>query len=342
MKISDLVPHKRASRNALILTAVAVAAAASAISAALLARKAERDHPPAGEFVTVDGVELHYIDRGTGPVVVLIHGNAVMLQDFVASGLIDRLSATHRVIAFDRPGFGYSERPRNRIWTPAAQAELLHRALKQLQVQRPTVLGHSFGTQVALEMALNFPEDVNGLVLVGGYYFPTARLDVALVAPAAVPVVGDVLRYTVMPWSARAMLPLNVRAMFAPKPVPDDFMPTLSREMMVRPKQLRASAGDAAAMIPAAASLEERYHDLTMAVSLIAGEDDHVVDPQAHTERLHRELPQSTLRIVAGAGHMVHYAIPDGIENEINRVSSLPSAGSIAANDASAYGVRGA
>jgi pimeloyl-ACP methyl ester carboxylesterase len=319
MKISDLLPRRRAPRNALILTALA--AAASAIGAALLARMAEREDPPAGEFVTVDGVALHYLERGKGPVVVLIHGNAVRLQDFIAGGLIDRLSATHRVIAFDRPGFGYSDRPRDRAWTPAAQAEVLHRALKQLHADRPVVLGHSFGTQVALEMALNHPGDVNGLVLVGGYYYPTARLDVAMMAPAALPIVGDVLRYTVMPWSARAMLPLSVRAMFAPKPLPDDFMSTVGREMMVRPKQLRANAEDAAAMIPAARLLEQRYHDLAMAVSLIAGDGDLVVDPKAHTERLHRELPESTLTIVPGAGHMVHHAIPDGIENEVNRVS---------------------
>jgi pimeloyl-ACP methyl ester carboxylesterase len=58
-----------------------------------------------------------------------------------------------------------------------------------------------------------------------------------------------------------------------------------------------------------------------MAVSLIAGEGDLVVDPKAHTERLHRALPQSTLTIVPGAGHMVHHAIPDGVESEIDRVS---------------------
>ncbi len=55
----------------------------------LAARAAERRNPPAGKFITVDGVRLHYVEQGEGPVVVLLHGNTVMLQDFVASGVFD-------------------------------------------------------------------------------------------------------------------------------------------------------------------------------------------------------------------------------------------------------------
>ena len=63
---------------------------------------------------------------------MLLHGVGAMTQEMAASGIIDALAADHRVIAFDRPGFGYSERPRGRIWTPAAQAALLRDALDRL------------------------------------------------------------------------------------------------------------------------------------------------------------------------------------------------------------------
>lgn len=81
-------------------------------------RRAERDNPPSGEFIDIDGVRLHYIEQGEGPVLVLLHGNVVMADDFRMSGLLERLAQSHRVIAFDRPGFGYSERPRDTTWTP--------------------------------------------------------------------------------------------------------------------------------------------------------------------------------------------------------------------------------
>ena len=96
---------------------------------------------------------------------VLIHGNGTLIQDFMVSGLVDGLSGHHRVIVFDRPGFGYSTRPRSRIWTPLAQAEVLQKALDQLGVEQPVVLGHSWGTLVAVALALQFPSRVRGLVL---------------------------------------------------------------------------------------------------------------------------------------------------------------------------------
>ncbi|MEA3117839.1 MAG: hypothetical protein QOI13_1109, partial [Paraburkholderia sp.] len=227
-----------------------LAAAATAVVGALWvrnrARKAERDNPPAGRFVEVDGVPLHYLDKGEGPAVVLLHGNHVLLQDFIASGLIDRLAERHRVIAFDRPGFGFSGRPRDRLWTAQAQAAVIQQALTQIGVKRPVVLGHSWGTLVALNMAVGVAADLRGLVLVSGYYFPTARADVALTAPAALPILGDVLRYTVSPFSGRLLFKRTVKAMFAPAPIPDGFLESVAREMVVRPVQIRAEAEDAA------------------------------------------------------------------------------------------------
>jgi hypothetical protein len=56
----------------------------------------------------------------------------------------ERVSAAkkYRVIAFDRPGFGHSERPRNTTWTPEAQADLIATAIKKIGVPRAIILGH--------------------------------------------------------------------------------------------------------------------------------------------------------------------------------------------------------
>ena len=317
-----------ASRHPRLLT-VAAAAAATAAWVEYRARRAESENPPIGRSIEVDGVQLHYVDRGEGPVVVLLHGNAVLLQDFVASGLINLLANRYRVVAFDRPGFGYSERPRDRLWTPSAQAELLQQAFRKLGIEQPIVLGHSWGTLVALTMALDEPTAVRGLVLASGYYYPTERADVPLFSPAALPVVGDVMRYTVSPLVGRAMLPRATRLMFAPRPVPANFLPTLSKEMMLRPSQLRAFAEDTAFMVPAAAELEQRYAQLELPVRLIGGSGDQIVNVLAHSARLHRELRDSRLPIVPGSGHMVHYAARDRIMAAIDELSGQSaSAGS--------------
>src|SRR6266702_4740001 len=228
------------------VAATAVAGAATALWVLHRARKAERDNPPIGRFIEVDGIRLHLIDKGKGPPVVLLHGNTVQLQDFIGCGLIDRLAEHHRVIAFDRPGFGHSERPRDRLWTAQAQAAVIRQAHVHIDEKQPVVVGHSWGTLVALGLATEFPTDVRGLVLISGYYYPSARMDVALATPAALPLLGDALRYTVSPLTGRVMLRRSVEAMFAPAPMPDRFFDVVPREMLLRPVQIRAAAEDAA------------------------------------------------------------------------------------------------
>lgn len=173
--------------------ATAAALAGAAVWNNAQARRAEEEHPPIGRFLDVAGTRLHYVDRGLGSPVVLLHGNGVTLEDFVASGVLDAATAGHRVIAFDRPGFGYSARPRTTVWTPRAQARLIAAALVELGVEDAMIVGHSWGALVALALALEHPGAAAGLVLMGGYYYATARADVLPMLPPAVPGLGDVL-----------------------------------------------------------------------------------------------------------------------------------------------------
>ena len=319
----NLYPATRRGRRTAVAGLSTAALAATAAWTALKAKRAARNNPPKGAFVQVDGVRLHYLDRGIGSPVVLLHGNVVRLEDFIASGLIDRLAEHHRVIAFDRPGFGHSERPRDRLWTADAQAALLQKAFVQLAIEQPIVLGHSWGALVALALALHKSAAVRKLVLISGYYFPTLRIDAPVFATPAIPVVGDMMRYTVSAVFARLALNRTVKAMFAPQAVPAAFLPTLAREMLVRPPQIRANAEDAAFMIPTAVSLRERYGELTMPVTIFAGATDKVVDPDTHARQLHVELRNSELHVLPGLGHMLHYA---AVEQIVSGIASTDTA----------------
>ena len=306
--MTEVLDNFSASQKRFVFGGVTAAVlAATAGWVAYRANRAERNDPQAGTFMDVDGTRIHYLERGLGPVIVLLHGNALRLEDFVAAGMMDRLSKDHRVIAFDRPGFGHSDRPRRRSWTPDAQAELLQKALKRLGVSNAIIVGHSWGTLAAIALTLRDQTAVRRLVLISGYYFPDARLDVLLAAPAAIPGIGDVLRYTVSAVFARLTLERSIKAMFYPKPVPPGFLPMLSREMLVRPLQLRADAEDGAFMIPAARSLSKQYAEITVPVVIFAGADDKVVSPDKQARKLHAQLNRSELHVMPGEGHMVHY-----------------------------------
>jgi pimeloyl-ACP methyl ester carboxylesterase len=290
--------------------------AVSALVNSYLATKAERDNPPAGRFLEVDGVRLHYVERGEGEALVLLHGNGSMIQDFESSGLIEMAAQKYRVIVFDRPGYGHSDRPRSRIWSPEAQADIIYQALQQLDVARAVVVGHSWGTSVAVALALKYPEAVNGLVLASGYYYPSLRADVALLSGPAIPIVGDIMRYTLAPLISRAMWPLLMRKIFGPSPVPKKFS-AFPKEMAVRPSQIRSSAAESALMIPDAFAFQGDYSQLTMPVVIIAGTKDRLINIE-QSARLHGEIKQSIFHRVPGAGHMVHQTATESVMSAID------------------------
>ncbi len=294
--------------------------AAMALANRYLAKKAERENPPKGRFITVKGVRLHYVDQGSGTPLVLLHGNGSMIQDFQSSGLIDLAAKKYRVIAFDRPGYGHSERPRSTIWTPDAQADLINAALLKIGVSSAIVLGHSWGTLVAVALALKYPESVQSLILASGYYYPTVRADTLILSAPSIPVLGDVLRYTISPILSRLMWPLLLRKLFGPNPVPPKFE-GFPKEMAVRPSQIRAGAAEAALMIPSVHTLQGAYAKLQMPVAIIAGSDDRLIEPE-QSVHLHRDISQSTLQCVNSNGHMIHQTATAQIMSTIDSVAA--------------------
>lgn len=302
------------------LLGTAVALGGMALLVRQRARHAEAEHPPIGQFVDADGVRLHYLDQGRGRPVVLLHGVGAQIEDFTLS-IFDRLTDHYRVLAFDRPGYGYSERPQGVTWTPERQAMLLHTALARLNVQRPILLGHSWGCSVALTYALRYPQNVTGLVLLAGYYYPTERLDFPLYAAPAMPGVGRVMAHTVSPLVGAMMAPAQLRRMFAPNPVPQRFLRDFPVEMPLRPSQLRAAAEEVALLRTWAAQTSPRYGDITMPVVLVTGGDDHMVNPHNHSWRLHRDIPRSSIRTLGGTGHMLHHIHPQAVVEAVDLVA---------------------
>ena len=265
-------------------------------------------HAPTEGYIVVDGVRLHYWERGTGSAVVLLHGNGSMIGDFVSSGITDRIATSHRVIVFDRPGFGYSERPRGRTWGPSEQAKLLLRAFGLLGIERPVVVGHSWGTLVALAISLEAPEHVAGLVLLSGYYYPVPHV-IARSRPRT-PIMNEVMLHAMMPFVGHAMVLSALMSIFAPCVVPARFWRQYSIRLALRPSQLRAVAEEAEMLPDSAEALCRHYKELDVPVHLIAGSDDRVVETERHSARLHRELGSSTFCSVPGKGHMIHHAAP--------------------------------
>jgi len=317
-QLSSSANHRLRGNGGLIAAGAGAAAlAASALFNRTSVKKAEARTPPGGKFVRIDGVRLHYVERGEGPPVVLLHGNGVLLQDFKASGVLGLAAERHRVIAFDRPGFGYSERPSSTSWTPEAQADLIARALERIGVGPAVIVGHSWGTMVALAMALDHPEAVAGLVLVSGYYFGTARPDVVPFSVPAIPLLGPLLANTLAPLTGRIIAPGAIKASFAPALVSRKF-DAFPMEMTLRPSQIEATAADTAMMVPSAKRLSGRYAELDTPIIVMAGEGDLITHRDEHAQPFVKQVSAAELRIVPGQGHLLHYAVPDQVVDAID------------------------
>ena len=143
-------------------------------------------------------------------------------------------------------------------------------------------------------------------MLLSGYYFWTLR--------------PDVLRYTVSPWLGRLLMPLLKRSMFSPAPVTARFEREYSDAMALRPSQVRATPVDGALMIPGALRLRRRYDELSMPVLIMAGSGDRIVFKR-NAERLQASIPGSVLRIVEGAGHMVHHSAPRQVVEAVRLIA---------------------
>ena len=113
--------------------------------------------PKDATYLQVEGTRVRYVDVGEGPAVVLLHGFASSIENWVT--VMPRLVKDHRVIAIDLRGFGWTDRP-VADYSPAAQAKLLKAVLDERKVGKVSIVGHSYGSSVALAFALEYPEQV--------------------------------------------------------------------------------------------------------------------------------------------------------------------------------------
>lgn len=290
----------------------------------VLVREAEAAHPPIGRFTTVDGLKIHYLDRGTGPALVLMHGINGTVQDF-SDTVMDRLATRYRVIAMDRPGHGYSERADGPM-DPAAQAAIVHGLLRQLGVDNPIMVGFSWSGSLVLAYALAYGDEVAGVVTLAGaaYDWPTP-VDVKYRLPTW-PVIGDLLVNTLpMPLST-FLAESSVASAFAPEPVPRSFADA-PWQLALRPDSYRANAEDVRLLKPFLREQSKHYDEIKVPLVIVTGDADTVVSPTLHSEALHKAVPQSQEIVLHGVGHPLPYSHPDTVIAAIDRVHRLASAG---------------
>lgn len=313
----------------MIVLAVVVIALIGAVQyfAGMRERLADEAYPPSGRIIDVGGTAIHLHVSGEGPAVVLIHGASGSLRDFTYE-LTERLSARYRVVAVDRPGHGWSERPEGyggafatKAESPALQADLLRRAVATLGIERPIVVGHSYGGAVALAWALDAPRETAGVVLLGAASMPwPGGLDFLYRLNASLP--GSLLAVpAIAAFASRAQIESSVAGIFAPQPVPENYLAHFGPLLSLSRRALRANAQQVNSLRPHLVEMSARYPGLDLPVEALHGTADETVPMRIHSEPLVSLLPDAKLTRIEGAGHMPHHAAPDAAQAAIDRIA---------------------
>ena len=266
-----------------------------------------RATPPDRRIVRASGGRgIAYVEAGSGPDLVLIHGALMTLEDMWL-GPMTALSRHFRVIAVDRPGHGASDRIRFLDGSPWAQAAIIRDAVRALDLHRPVIVGHSFGGAVALSYAMSFPDEIAGVVALAPICFPELRLEQMLFGPRAVPMLGDALAFTGGAAVDTALLPLLWRTMFLPQAMPARFAAEFPFAWARRPAPMIANGEDAAALWPAMARSAMGYAGCRVPVHILGGDADIVVGNLFHGWNAARLIPDAKFDLIGGAGHMLHH-----------------------------------
>lgn len=268
------------------------------------AAKVAKAVPPRGKFIKISTGRLHYIDKGHGPVILMVHGLGAQLGNF-DTGLADDLARDHRVIAIDRPGMGWSDRPEDADASPRAQAALVAEVIDTLGLEKPLVVGHSLGGAIAMCLALDFPEKIRGLALLAPLTVPPsapAEVFDGLKLPSRLmrKLVSETLA---IPLSIK-MADQNMAAIFGPDPVPRDYAVQGGGMLGLRPVSFRNTARDYLASGASLSFMVKGYDGLKVPVEILYGRQDQVLDAKEHGEGLVAKHPAIKLHLVDG-GHML-------------------------------------
>src|SRR5829696_550454 len=300
----------------------ATAAAALALAGKLLTRPRDADwhknrdvvfHSGHSQFVDVDGVRVHYQEAGhvNAPALVLIHGFAS--STLVWSKVFLALAQEgYRVIAVDMLGYGYSAKPRNGEYTIAGQAKLLMRLLDCLGIRQAIFVGSSYGGAVAATCALDYPNRVEKLVLVGTVN-NNRPLAFKLMRVFSSPLFGDVVSPLLI--GSRRLLRRRMKRVY------DRHSWVLDeRRVEARHLPLRAAATQRAIIRTVRSWDAERIsrdvHLISQPTLLLWGENDLEI-PLADGERLHEEIPGSRLLVFLNCGHLPHEEYPEAFTNVV-------------------------
>lgn len=278
------------------------------------------EHPAPGQLIATPAGRVHASVRGgTGRPVIFVHGNPGLGLDFAP--VMERLPQDLKLIAVDRPGYGWSDRPKTSM-TPLEQAEILRAAMRSLGVEKPVLVGFSFGGPVVLAWARAHPTEVSAVVLLAAVADPHDAHRMGLgQSLLAWPLLGPLMSRAVAPWVGPSAVEHGYVEAFFPLPAQPEVI-ARGQAHFTRPVTLEASAHDWQTLNGDLKQLEDGCRAITVPLEALYANQDRVVGP-SHGKFVEASVPNAHVEYLEHAGHQLmstHTAqVVQAVERALNR-----------------------
>ena len=300
----------------LILSSVGINALAKVREARIEAR-----YPPLGQIVEVNGKRVQAYVTGSGPDLVMIHGSSGNMRDLILA-LEDTLAPHFRVIIFDRPGLGYSDRLSAKGDTFIDQAMILRDAAKKLGADKPIVLGHSLGGIVSMAWATHAPDDLSALVLISPVVMPFETPTSTYYKMNKHPIIGPFINHFIGAFHYEDAIQNGLNEVFAPHPPPAGYREKMGVELVLRPKTVQNNARQRNQIHAQIRALEADYDNVRVPIEILHGDLDTTVSLKIHAEGLKNRIDDVNVTIWQDQGHMPHHFKQADILDAVQRLQS--------------------
>jgi pimeloyl-ACP methyl ester carboxylesterase len=262
-------------------------------------------------FAEIDGVRLHYQEKGSGAPLVLIHGYTSSTYSW--KDVFEPLAKSFHVIAVDLKGFGFSAKP-DGDYTRRAQALLVAHLLDHLQLDKVWVCGNSMGGEVALNFALLSPERVAGLILIDSAGVVVPGADTLAPSYLLVPGVGRVLMALVLTSDKLVRSGLE-KSLYNHALITEERVASYHRPLKTRGGQLAALRAITQRSLFA---VEPNLNKIASPTLIIWGAQDALI-PLAAGQKMHSLIKDSQLVVFENCGHLPQEEMPARVVEEVTR-----------------------
>jgi haloalkane dehalogenase len=260
----------------------------------------ERLYPFEDRYVEIDGARVHYVDEGSGPPLLLMHGNPTW--SFLYRDLIAGLRDSHRCIALDYPGFGLSSAPPGYGFTPAEHARVVERFVERLDLREVTLMVQDWGGPIGFATATRQPDRFAAFIVGNTWAWPKSDVGTQVFSRFLGGPIGGLLILR-RNFFVERILPAGVRRKKLPDEVMDAYRgpfptPASRRPVHVFPREILGSR-------PFLAEIESRMPALADRPALIVWPTRDVAFRGPERERWERIFPDHRTVTLEGAGHYI-------------------------------------